>query len=70
MNVESRVMRERILHVAPKKNSIDMLRSKLARCSACQASMRASRRSSTARKASLKLSCEAKAVREAGASNA
>jgi hypothetical protein len=32
--------------------------------------MRASRRSSTARKASLKLSCEAKAVREAGASNA
>jgi hypothetical protein len=69
MSAKSRIVRERISHIAPKKNSIDTLRSTAARRSACQASMRASRHSSTARKASPSLSRKAKAVREAGASN-
>jgi len=63
-------MRERIIDVAPKKNSIDELLSTLARGSACQALKRASRRSSTSRDALRDLSREAKAANKVFGCNA
>jgi hypothetical protein len=65
MSAVTRVVRERIIDVAPKKNSIDELQSTLARALACQALKRASRSSSTPRDALRGLSIEEKAANKA-----